>query len=548
MPPEASPPRGHVILCGLGELGFRTLERLVAIGEAVRVIDPDPPVAFAACCEAWGVPLIRGSAREPATLAAAGLPDAEALVAVAGDDLTNLAVALVARVVAPDVRLVLRLFNERLVQRVTRDLPRCQVLDVAAVSAPIFAYASLHADILHCLDLPGGRFVLRRWPAAQVPARALRLAEGMTADGTHVVATLAEGAGLGDHHGFPLRPLGGSPAWRRLWRRAGRELAWLRRHDALWLVLSLIATMLGASALVFPDALGLSWQQAVYLCVQIITTVGFGDISILNGPAPTLWFVVGLMLLGSLTMAVLGAYVTEKLLSFRLGALLVRTPMPASDHFVIVGLGTVGFRIAEELVRAGHPCVAIERNPEGRYLQRARRVGVPVLVRADVFSALADAHLEDARGLIAVTDDDDTNLELALVAQEVNPWATCAVRLFEPDLAGHLERSFGIHLARSPSAIAAPAFATAAAGEHLLDAFDLGSRLFVAGCLRLEPGHPLLGAGHEAWMAAGLTPLSHRRAGEAWLALTGAEGWRPVGPGDEVIVVAPRDRWPGPPG
>jgi Trk K+ transport system NAD-binding subunit len=534
-----------VVLCGLGELGFRTLERLLAIGEAVRVVDPDPPVAFAARCEAWGVPLIRGSAREAGVLDAAGLPDAQALVAVAGDDLTNLAIALVARAHAPEVRLVLRLFNERLVRRVMRDMPRCQVLDVAAVSAPIFAYASLHADILHCLDVPGGRFLLRRWPAARVPSRALLLAEGTSADGAQVVATLAEEADLGDPT-TPLRPTGDHPAWRRALRRGQRALTHLRRHDALWLVLALIAAMLGGSLLVFPGTLGLDWQQAVYVCVQIITTVGFGDIPFVDGPSTTRWFVVALMLLGSLAMAVLGAYVTEKLLSFRLGVLLSRTTVPAADHFVIVGLGTVGFRIAEELARDGHPCVAIERNPESRYLDRARRAGIPVLVRADVFSALTDAQLEAARGMIAVTNDDDTNLELALVTQELNPWATCAVRLFETDLAAHLERSFGIHMARSPSAIAAPAFATAAAEEDLCDAFDLGERLFVAGRLRLGEGHPLVGADHAAWLAAGLTPLSHRRPGGAWQALSGPEAWRPVEAGDEVIAVAPRERWPGP--
>ncbi|MEB3223256.1 MAG: NAD-binding protein [Candidatus Sericytochromatia bacterium] len=534
----------HVILCGLGELGFRTLERLRAIGEAVCVVDPDPPPAFAARCEAWGVPLIRGSAREAATLHEARLTEAQALVAVAGDDLTNLAVALVARAEAPEVRLVLRLFNERLAQRVTRDLPRCQVLDVSAVSAPIFAYGSLHADILHCLDVPGGRFVLRRWPAARVPARALPLAEGTTADGAQVVATLAGEADLGDAD-LPLRPAGG-PRWHRWLRRGLHGLRGLQQHGALWVVLASIGAMLVGSLLLFPGLMGLSWQQAVYLCVQIITTVGFGDIPLKDAPPVALWFVTALMLLGSLTMAVLGAYVTEKLLSLRLGALLARTPVPAQDHFVIVGLGTVGFRIAAELVRGGHRCVAIERNAQSRYLERARRAGVPVLVRSDVFAALGDVHLEDARGLIAVTNDDDTNLELALVTQELNPWATCAVRLFEPELATHLERSFGIYLARSPSAIAAPAFATAAAEEDLLDAFDLGERLFVAGRLRLAADHPLVGASHATWAAEGLTPLSRRSPGGAWQPLPGPEAWLPAGPDDEVIVVAPRERWPGP--
>jgi hypothetical protein len=39
-----------IVLCGLGELGILTLERLLAFGERVVVVDPDPPEAFAMHC------------------------------------------------------------------------------------------------------------------------------------------------------------------------------------------------------------------------------------------------------------------------------------------------------------------------------------------------------------------------------------------------------------------------------------------------------------------------------------------------------------------
>ena len=40
--PGAARTGGHVVLCGLNELGYRTLEELVRLGEDVVVIVPSP--------------------------------------------------------------------------------------------------------------------------------------------------------------------------------------------------------------------------------------------------------------------------------------------------------------------------------------------------------------------------------------------------------------------------------------------------------------------------------------------------------------------------
>ncbi len=151
-----------IVLCGLGELGILTLERLLAFGERVVVVDPRPPEAFAMRCQAAGVRVVVGSGRDPAVLREAGLAEAKALLALASDDMVNLGIALAAEEQAPGIRLVVRLFNERLAQKLARELPHCRVLDVSAVAAPIFAFAGLHADIQHVVDVPGGNARLDR--------------------------------------------------------------------------------------------------------------------------------------------------------------------------------------------------------------------------------------------------------------------------------------------------------------------------------------------------------------------------------------------------
>lgn len=522
----------HVVLCGLGELGIHTLERLLAFGESVVVVDPEPPEAFARRCATAGVRLVVGSGRDPAVLREAGLMDARALLALAPDDMENLSVALAAHDLRPGLQLVVRLFNERLAQKLDRELEHCRVLDVAALAAPIFAYAGLHTDVHHVVDVPGGRFLLRRWRGVAPPVGARVLLSDAT--GTWGFMSTADAGGPGEAIAFATHMA------RRLVRVA-RKLVRVASQDVMLLVFVFMALMVVVGIDVLQRGMGLSWHHAAYFVISTMTTTGYGDISAKDSPAWVLAYVVGLMLMGSIVMAVLSAYFTEKLLALRMGALFGRKPLPTRGHFVIAGLGTVGFRIAAELTAAGHTCVGLERDTESRLVERARRAGIPVVVASDVFAALGDVYLEDARGVIAVTNEDATNLEIALMTQEAAPNAAVVARLFDPGLAAHLERAFGINAARSPSAIAAPAFAVAAGAPELFAAFDVGPVLYAVGLVRLAAGHPWVGLPPAALAAREALPLTWRPAGGPWTAVAPEQAG--FSAGDEVVVVAPRQVW-----
>ncbi|HEY9721283.1 MAG TPA: NAD-binding protein, partial [Oscillatoriaceae cyanobacterium] len=159
----------------------------------------------------------------------------------------------------------------------------------------------------------------------------------------------------------------------------------------------------------------------------------------------------------------------------------------------------------------------------------------------DIFTALKELNLEEARGLLAVTDDDTLNLELALMAQEHNQHMRVVVRQFDPHMATLLERSFDIQLSRSPSAIAAPAFAVAASADDLLDAFDLGDVLWCVGRLVIPKGHRLEGmAVRDLWRVEVL-PLSLRR-GDKTIQAPFDGDWT-LQEGDKWVIVTPHDRW-----
>ena len=282
--------------------------------------------------------------------------------------------------------------------------------------------------------------------------------------------------------------------------------------------------------------------DAIYFTVTIMTTTGFGDIHLRDAPPPLQLYGVALMLSGTAALAILFALITDALISARLARVLGATiPRGLHDHVVVCGLGNIGYRMVEQLHDLGVPLVAAELHETNRYLPAVRRLGVPVLV-ADIRlpETLEVLGVGRARSVVVVTSSDIVNLEAALNIQALNPDIRVVQRLFDPDLAARVERAFGFHISRSPSALAAPAFAAAAAGEHVLATIAVGAEVLAVARLRVEPGCRAEGRTvAELEAAAGSRVLL--------LHLDGGPGpsWHPDGAtqlagGAELVVVVPR--------
>jgi Trk K+ transport system NAD-binding subunit len=246
------------------------------------------------------------------------------------------------------------------------------------------------------------------------------------------------------------------------------------------------------------------------------------------------------MLSGTAALAILFALITDALISARLARVLgASIPRGLHDHVVVCGLGNIGYRMVEQLHDLGVPLVAAELHETNRYLPAVRRLGVPVLV-ADIRlpETLEVLYVGRARSVVVVTSSDIVNLEAALNVQALNPDIRVVQRLFDPDLAARVERAFGFHISRSPSALAAPAFAAAAAGEHVLATIAVGAEVLAVARLRVEPGCRAEGRTVGELEAA---------AGSRVLLLDGGRGssWYPDGAtqlagGAELVVVVPR--------
>ena len=144
------------------------------------------------------------------------------------------------------------------------------------------------------------------------------------------------------------------------------------------------------------------------------------------------------------------------------------------DHVILCGVGHLGFRVVQELV-AGHvPVIAIEKDPEARFLAQARVMGIPILVRdMKDDEALREAGVEHARAIVVATNDDMANLEVALDARRMNPGIRILMRLFDQQIAAKISQPLSVDVAFSSSALAAPIVAAMTVGARVLASFGV---------------------------------------------------------------------------
>jgi len=80
-----------------------------------------------------------GDARRDDLVKAAGIERAKAIVCATGDDLANLEIALDAKRMNPSVRVVMRMFDQRLAAKVGGALELDQSFSTSALAAPLIA-------------------------------------------------------------------------------------------------------------------------------------------------------------------------------------------------------------------------------------------------------------------------------------------------------------------------------------------------------------------------------------------------------------------------
>ncbi|MBN1343129.1 MAG: TrkA family potassium uptake protein [Phycisphaerae bacterium] len=152
----------HVVLCGLGKVGLRTLEQLLLLGEQVAVLEKDPLCPNLAYASKHGVPVRIGHSREEGVFDQLNIARAKSIILATDDDLANLEMALDARKLHPEIRVILRMFDQELASKVRESLGMELTFSTSELAAPVFATSSSDRSIVNSFYVDGRLLALAR--------------------------------------------------------------------------------------------------------------------------------------------------------------------------------------------------------------------------------------------------------------------------------------------------------------------------------------------------------------------------------------------------
>ena len=583
--PDADQLVGHIIVCGLDGIGVTIVEQLHRCGQQVVVLEQFTKASQLQSVSAWTSAVVSSKGSLAQTLDAAGIATASAIVCVVAQDLQNVQLALQARHVSPQVRVVSQLGNNAVRRAMAVDNGPGAVIDGASLAAPAIVEACLGRR-LHEMQFGTTTFV-----AATVPVEGgtLRSIFGDLAP----VAVTRDGAVFacpgrdfvtkpGDHAtmlGTPdeLRMRGiefeTDPAGRERRRRGSRirQLPSTVRgaigefDPGVYRALGALVTLVTISTVLLHLGYkkpGMSVLDGLYFSVETVATVGFGDFSFASqDPGLRIWAIF-LMLAGITTTAVLMAYVADFLISRRLNhSIGRRRARGMSGHVIVVGLGAFGLQVAARLQSVGKQVVVIERDGRNRYLSDAVTLDLPIIF-GDATSTvtLESARLRDAAAIAILTSDDMVNIETGIAVRDLldDQWSAgslpVVMRVFDQSLSRTISARFGFQNIQSIEEITAPWFVAAALGLEVLGAFSVAQQPFTIGRLTIAADGALVGVAMQGLSANTRVIALHRRA-------TGVLEHPPrrgtrfeegdtayiVGPNDELIGVLRTAAAPAPP-
>lgn len=137
----------HVVVCGLGHVGSRVVDSLLNAGVEVVGVDMDETSNLVAHVRDRSVPVIFGDIKQAEVLKRAGVPRARAIIICTDSDIANIEAAFLSRDMNKDARLIVRMFDPELAQRMKKVVGIDEAFSASALAAPIFAGAALDVEV-----------------------------------------------------------------------------------------------------------------------------------------------------------------------------------------------------------------------------------------------------------------------------------------------------------------------------------------------------------------------------------------------------------------
>ncbi len=480
----SAPNHPTVIIVGGDNLALNTAREVCQLPDHRVVVLWPADGEFAARVAAVGAVFVPGRPESRGGLEAAKVEEAVSILALARDEQLNLQVALRARDANPRIRIVLRQFNRALAAKIEQNLENCSVLSLAWHSAATYAAAALVPTCLRGLQFPErdgplSGFASRTADRSDVAGHTVAEAEEaldariIAIDGATDIGpddTIAAGARLIVFAAVdrllasaPRRPAAHTrpPVAARL-RHLMHRWHWrLRRTDPYIGAFAAAALALFAvGAWHFRQSFDSDWLTAAYFVLTTMTTTGYGDIAPNHDNPADVAMAMVLMLLGTVFTGIFIAFAAARLTRAQWVRMQGLRPISRRGHIIVCGAGSIGTGVIDLLLDFDMPLVVIEQNPDPALVERARDRGFDLLTGdASRDDTLDLCNLGAAHSLLALTNVDTLNLEIALGARARNPSMPIVLRIAEADFAASIARHFQFETTFSVAALAGPVFA-----------------------------------------------------------------------------------------
>ncbi|MBD2340398.1 NAD-binding protein [Calothrix sp. FACHB-156] len=545
----------RIIVCGLGRTGYKVFRLLRQQGAFVVGIHHKPIPG-----ETAGDVII-GDLHTAATLKAAGIEESHTLVIASSDDARNLAIMMQARILNPHIRIINRFYNSSLAERLDHTLPDHLSMSVVGLAAPVFTFAALGNKAIGQIKL-----FQKTWPIQEEyideyhpwlgrklgdlwEDRSRMLIYYLPVEGDlDLVAAVLSGQELkvGDRLivGIQPRVRPIRKSWVSKVLKVLTSLQQFQKHaqSVVAMAMVLFAIILMATLTYVSASLNISFIDALYFAVGMITGAGGNDKIVENAPSSIKVFTVVMMLVGAAVIGIWYAMLTDFILGNRFKQFWDAARIPQRHHYIVCGLSGIGVRIVQELHASGHEVVVIETDSNNRFVNTTRGLGIPVIQGDASFRAILQAsNIDNAVAVLAVTSNDAINLEIALKAKGLSPTIPVIVHYADPDFAGMAQQVFDFEAVLSPAELAAPAFAAAALGGRILGNGITADSLWVAFATMITPAHPFCGElVKDAAMSADFVPLYLEASCQTF------HGWdlleTQLSPGDILYLTMPANR------
>ncbi|MGE5224596.1 MAG: potassium channel family protein [Omnitrophica WOR_2 bacterium] len=171
----ASTYNNHIVLIGLGHLGYRVARNLYQMEQDVVVIELNPSADLVANVKQMDIPVLVDDSTRESTLLAAGVKRARSIVLCTQNDSLNLQVALKARSLNPKINVIVRIFEESFAQALQEQFG-FKAMSATGMAAPAFAAAAAGLEMTPPLTIEGEAMSLARlniMPSSQLAGRAI---------------------------------------------------------------------------------------------------------------------------------------------------------------------------------------------------------------------------------------------------------------------------------------------------------------------------------------------------------------------------------------